>query len=425
MRSSTSSEASGASRVVPTDAPLGRHGRSVVAAALVSGVIACGGGGTETAANPAPAPVPVPVPAPTPAPPAAPTVDAVESDDIVSAAEASDGVTLSGQSEPNSLVSVNWSGAAKQISSAGNGTWSVSYAQGELPAAGTTLISVTTSNANGTSQPTQRQVVIESAPTGPVRMMALGDSMLKGDENDTAGLSCTSVFPNTSWRSFRGNLQQRLSNAGYSQEWLGSQTLTPASGGSDPDHEGYAGIFIGPIQPGDAVRGTPAEQASCRSRSTTPTSDGTGNGNLLDRLPSILGSGTDPDVIVFFGGWNSVYCDSASNAVDTSTSADQMTALVDDIQSRKPNAKLVLTTLTPQRNQTEAGTNATIGGYAQLNQRMRDLAAARPNVYLADAAALSLGATEYWDIIHWCQPAADKVGQAIFDVIQTNDLMRP
>lgn len=397
-----------------------------MAAALVSGLLACGGGGeTGTAGTPAPIPAPAPAPTPTPAPPAAPTLNAVESDDIVSVAEAGDGVTLSGQSEPNTLVSVNWSGAAKQISSAANGSWSVAYAQGELPAAGTTLVSVTASNENGTSPAAQRQVVIESAPTGPVKMMALGDSMLRGDESDTAGLSCTSVFPNTSWRSFRGNLQQRLTNAGYSQEWLGTLSLTPASGGTDPDHEGYQGAFIGPIAPGDAVRGTPAEQAACRSRSTTPTSDGTGNGNLLDRLPSILGSGINPDVIVFFGGWNSVYCDSASNAVDSSTSADQMTALVDEIQARKPNAKLVLTTLTPQRGDTQAQTSATIGGYAQLNQRIRDLAAARANVYLVDAASLTLGDPEYWDIIHWCQPAADKVGQAIFDVIQANDLMQP
>ncbi|MEZ5740985.1 MAG: GDSL-type esterase/lipase family protein [Burkholderiaceae bacterium] len=409
----------------PTPAPSGAgpqgtgRGRRLAGCALLAASVllgACGGGGEPTPPPPGPPPAAVPP---------APTVEAVEGDNIVTVLEKSDGVILSGLAEPGSFVQANWQGLIRLVTAAANGAWSISILSQEVPVAGATTLTVIATNSAGDSPPTTRTITVQSPPAGPTKIMALGDSMLKGDENDTSGNQCTAQFPATSWRSFRGQLQQQLTNAGYTYDFIGSRSLTPASGGTDPDHEGYSGLFVGPINAGDAVRDPdPANAQSCRDRSTTPTSDGSGNGNLIDRLPGIFTTGVDPDLIVYFAGWNSVYCDGATTPTDTSTTAAKMNQLVASLQALRPNARILLTTLTPQNGQTESQTNASIPGYQQYNQAIRSLAANNANVYLADLASnVSIDPSEYWDIIHWCQPAATKMATEIYNVIQTQNLM--
>lgn len=66
--------------------------------------------------------------------------------------------------------------------------------------------------------------------------MPLGDSLTSGN------------FPGRV-HSYRGYLETLLREAGYSFDFVGTQSR-PAHGGTDPDHEGHSGYTIGP----DAAR---------------------------------------------------------------------------------------------------------------------------------------------------------------------------
>ncbi len=206
--------------------------------------------------------------------------------------------------------------------------------------------------------------------TRQVRILCLGDSMTVGSENNAG-----------SFRSYRGRLQQLLANAGINADFIGTSHLTPAIGG-DPDHEGYGGAYIGP---------------------------GGSSNNVWDRLPVALGSSVDPDIVIMAFGWNSVYNEPA-------LAASKYQAIVNQVALLKPNAHLVVATLTPQRYESEAQSNLSVPGYRELNETARQMANLSVNdkVFLADFAVVDFPADDYWDIIHWLQPNADKAAQILF-----------
>ncbi len=216
--------------------------------------------------------------------------------------------------------------------------------------------------------------------TRTVRILTLGDSMTSGSEA-AAG----------SFRAYRGRLYQRLIGAGYQVDFVGTQQSIPAIGG-DADHDGYGGAYIGP-------GGSP--------------------NNLWDRLAGILGS-TDPDVIVMALGWNSVYNEPAA-------AGPKYRDLVNRVRAMKPNAHVVVATLSPQRGQTEAQSAGELPGYSALNAVARALAAesATDRVHLADYAAAGFSAGDYWDVIHWTQAGADRAADVIYRTLLAGPLKRP
>ena len=206
--------------------------------------------------------------------------------------------------------------------------------------------------------------------TRQIRVLCLGDSMTVGSENNAG-----------SFRSYRGRLQQLLVNAGIDADFIGTNHLTPAIGG-DPDHEGYGGAYIGP---------------------------GGSSNNIWDRLPVALGSSVDPDIVIMAFGWNSVYNEPA-------LAASKYRAIVNQVALLKPNAHLVVATLTPQRDESEEQSNLSVPGYRELNESARQMAnaSATDKIFLADFAVLNFPADDYWDIIHWLQPNADKAARILF-----------
>ncbi|SMY09552.1 Ig-like domain-containing protein [Flavimaricola marinus] len=63
------------------------------------------------------------------------TLDApIEGDDVINAAEAEDGVVLSGTVEPGSTVEVTFAGSSRTVTAGADGVWSVSYAAADIPA---------------------------------------------------------------------------------------------------------------------------------------------------------------------------------------------------------------------------------------------------------------------------------------------------
>ncbi|SIS82400.1 Ig-like domain (group 3) [Roseivivax lentus] len=57
----------------------------------------------------------------------------VEGDDVVNAAEAADGVTLTGTSDPNQLVTVTLGGVSRDVTTDANGVWTATFAPGDIP----------------------------------------------------------------------------------------------------------------------------------------------------------------------------------------------------------------------------------------------------------------------------------------------------
>lgn len=209
-----------------------------------------------------------------------------------------------------------------------------------------------------------------------LRILPLGDSMTAGGEGDP-----------TSFRSYRGALQKLLGAAGHDTDFVGTLSLTPAIGG-DPDHNGYGGAQIGP---------------------------GGSSNNIADRLDGILANVGDVDVVILAMGWNSAYQEPAN-------AASKYEGLVRRIAALRPAATIVLGTLSPQRAETEQQTNSQLSGYRELNARARQLAgaSATDKLILADFAATSFSADEYWDVIHWLQPGANKAARVIFDAMTAN-----
>jgi lysophospholipase L1-like esterase len=244
------------------------------------------------------------------------------------------------------------------------------------PAPTTTLAAAPTNTA---PRPTAAPTVTNPLLTRTVKVLALGDSMTAGHEDDL-----------TRFRSYRGRLFEMLVAGGYSVDFVGTQKLTPAIGG-DPDHDGYGGAWIGP---------------------------GGSSHNLSDKLPGILGA-VDPDIIILALGWNSVYH-------EPSVAGSKYRDLVNRIVAAKPNAHVIVATLSPQRGQTEAQSAADLSGYRALNEAARSLASASTSdrIHLADYAAGGFQWSEYWDVIHWLQPGADRAAQILYRTLINGPLKR-
>lgn len=195
-----------------------------------------------------------------------------------------------------------------------------------------------------------------------IKVMCLGDEATRGDEANPGG-----------HRSYRGRLLQRLQAAGYDVDFVGSQTLTPALGGSDGAHEGYIGAGLT-----DSIAGV---------------------ASLSSRLSTIFAANT-PDVVILQAGWQDV-------VNNPTTIGTRYGTLVEAIEAVLPSARILMTTLTPYRGETESQTNARYSAYQTLNTAIRTLAA--NNVtgqrYLADPAGL----TNETDLTIWVQAMIDDV----------------
>ncbi len=108
----------------------------------------------------------------------------VEGDDVVNAAEAADGVTLTGTTQPGSSVEVTLEGVTHSATVAADGSWSVDFAAGDLPAGeydATATVVSTSPNGNVATATdtirvdTQGSVAISDAPVE-------GDDVVSADE---------------------------------------------------------------------------------------------------------------------------------------------------------------------------------------------------------------------------------------------------
>ncbi len=239
----------------------------------------------------------------------------------------------------------------------------------------TPVVLASAPSAAGTPTVTSNPLLTRTA-----RILCVGDSMTSGTEEASFG-----------FRSYRGRLYQRLIGAGYQVDFVGTQQRIPAIGG-DADHDGYGGAWIGP-------GGSP--------------------NNLWDRMAGILAS-TDPDIVIMALGWNSAYG-------ERQVAGQRYRDLVNRVRALKPNAHIVVATLSPQRGQSEAQTGVDESGFAAINAVARAMAAESPTdrIHLADFAAAGFVASDYWDVIHWTQSGGDRAADVIYRTLVSGPLKRP
>ena len=180
------------------------------------------------------------------------------------------------------------------------------------------------------------------------KIICIGDSLTAGDESNPTG-----------YRSYRGALQLLLQNAGYTVDFVGTRSSTPATGGNDPEHDGYGGARM-------------------------DSSDDAGN-SIEGRIPTIRTAVGAVDIVILFIGWNDVYQSTASAAT---TYSDLLLTIRAGAWA---TAKIVMVTLSPEPNKTPAQTGSDYPVYSQINAQIALEADA--NHVVADLAALTGSST--------------------------------
>ena len=102
----------------------------------------------------------------------------VEGDDIINAAEAADGVVLSGTADANAIVQVTLGGVTHSVVADGSGVWQAAYSAGEIPE-GTYVanITATTTDAVGNSRTVTDSVNVDTR----VDNLSVSANIIEGD----------------------------------------------------------------------------------------------------------------------------------------------------------------------------------------------------------------------------------------------------
>jgi hypothetical protein len=177
------------------------------------------------------------------------------------------------------------------------------------------------------------------------RLICIGDSLVKGADTVPGG-----------GRTFRGALQTRLAAGNFLSNFIGRVADAPASGGSDPDHEGYAGAFI---------------------------SSAGGSPNITGQITAMAAANPAVEGVLVLVGWADVLANTASIGTLYGT-------MVTDIQTAWSGVAVFICTLPPYYNLTEGATGSAYPAYTTLNTAIRALAGT--NKYVVDLAALAGGA---------------------------------
>ena len=121
------------------------------------------------------------------------STDPVETDGTVNAAEAGDGVVLTGATFPGSVVTVTDGTHTYTATVAGDGSWSVTVPAGDLPA-GETDVTYTANavSASGNSSSSEITVEVDTVTSATLETPFTADNVVSGGERD-AGVTFTGM----------------------------------------------------------------------------------------------------------------------------------------------------------------------------------------------------------------------------------------
>lgn len=108
----------------------------------------------------------------------------IEGDDVVNAAEASDGMTLTGTTQVGSTVVVTFEGVDYPATVAGDGSWTLDLPAGAIPAGSyDSTITVTSTDAAGNVATTTRTVTVDTETTVSLDGGIAGDNLINAIEH--------------------------------------------------------------------------------------------------------------------------------------------------------------------------------------------------------------------------------------------------
>ncbi|MEO0587950.1 MAG: GDSL-type esterase/lipase family protein [Planctomycetota bacterium] len=217
------------------------------------------------------------------------------------------------------------------------------------------------------------------------KVMPLGDSITEG-------------FPNNGNGGYRLPLQQRLVDAGYTYDFVGTRTSNAPNPSPfpefDPHHAGYAGYqVLNNNNPGggDLAGFQPDERSLAQQQ--------------LD---------ANPDLVLLHAGINDTFQGDAQLQI-----ADDLNTLVDQIYAAAPATRVVLASTIGRAN-----TDTSILNRA-TQHRARQLAAQGTDIAYAGLMAKRITPDYLFDSVHPDPAGYDAMAQVWFDALTTPDTPAP
>ncbi|TCL09085.1 Ig-like domain-containing protein [Shimia isoporae] len=119
------------------------------------------------------------------------TLGVVEGDNVINAAEASDGVVLTGTGEPGSSLTIDFQGLTRTVTVGNSGAWSMSYSAAEIvPGTYDSDITLTATDAAGNSSTQSFTVHVDTVGAASITSPIAGDDIANAAEV-AAGLTLT------------------------------------------------------------------------------------------------------------------------------------------------------------------------------------------------------------------------------------------
>jgi len=237
-----------------------------------------------------------------------------------------------------------------------------------------------------TLQPTPNATVPQSPRAW--RIMPLGDSLTSG------------TYPGRV-HSYRGYLEQLLRAAGYSFEFVGTQSKL-AHSGTDPNHEGHPGFTIGPD-----------ESRFCNMCPTT---------NLYDHLEDYMQA--EPDIVLLLIGVNDLL-PLAERPVNPADAPAKLAGLVQRLQALRSQVYIFVASLAP----VNYAPVSNLPAYQAINQMAEQLGTADPHdrIYFVSLNR-SLESTidrqtDFADGVHLAEGGARKTAQVWFNALVASELL--
>ncbi|PID36488.1 MAG: hypothetical protein CR993_05335 [Rhodobacterales bacterium] len=226
----------------------------------------------------------------------------VETDNVISGAEASDGVTLSGTVEAGSMVVVQFGAVTKTVTATAEGTWSVDFSAAEVPGGEYDMTAtITATDPNGNTQVLTQDVTVDTIVRDLTSNSVTADNVVNAAEAHFGmTLTGTTEAGSTSvWVNFDGiNRQATVDAAGnWSVEFTAAEvgsreenvsvtvTATDAVGNVDTLDSTVAVDTIAPdatyiasyTRAGDEIRAISVETGSDDADVTELATDGSVN----------------------------------------------------------------------------------------------------------------------------------------------------
>ncbi len=114
-------------------------------------------------------------------PPEAPVIDTVAGNDLIDAADADEGLTVTGTAEPEVTVTVTLDGATQSATAGADGTWQVTFPPEDFPDLGDYTITAQASRQGVDGPVAERSVSVIAAPDAPVIDTVAGDDVIDPD----------------------------------------------------------------------------------------------------------------------------------------------------------------------------------------------------------------------------------------------------